>query len=193
MLLYLANSKRPVDIDDNFKKGLTFLDMWNIEQGPPVVTIGAWCLMPNHFHILMKEIRVGGISTFMRTFSTAYSMYFNARYKRKGRLMQGSYQLQHIDNDRHLQYLFSYIHLNPIKLIEGESAWKLEGIRRIENAKEFLSCYPYSSLLDYMNSNRRPENKILRAGSFPWSFESVRSMEKELLEWLSLRGENQKG
>ena len=189
VLLFLANKTARVDIDGYFQKGLTFLDLWDVQQQDPRVEIGAWCLMPNHFHIFVREIKDGGISEFMKIFSTAYSMYFNAKYKRQGRLTQGSYKAEHINNDRYFQYLFSYIHLNPVKLIRGESAWKEEGIKNQGRVKKFLDTYTYSSFFDYKKGNlSRVESKILTNKNFPWKFGTIGSMEQDTLSWLSQKG-----
>src|SRR3989338_5483185 len=99
--------------------------------------------MPNHFHLLLKEIEMGGISQFMGKLSTAYSMYFNKKYERTGSLFEGRFKSSRIANDNYLHYLFAYIHLNPIKLIEP--MWKEKGINDFARAKEFLGRYNYSS------------------------------------------------
>lgn len=88
----------------------------------------AYCLMPNHFHLLIHQYDETALSEFMRTLSTSYTMYFNSRYDRVGSLFQGRYKGRLIDNDAYRLHISRYIHLNPLVL--GED---------IEN-------YPYSSL-----------------------------------------------
>src|SRR3989344_5942831 len=107
-LMYICNSIKSIilrDVDENFERGETIVD------------IGAYCLMPNHFHILAYEKMEGGISQYMRKLLTAYSMYFNKKYKRTGKLYSGVFKSIHANSDRYLKYLYSYIHLNPAKLI----------------------------------------------------------------------------
>ena len=91
--------------------------------------------MPNHFHILVKEKIENGISKFMGKLTTGYSMYFNKRYDRTGSLFQGVFKSVHADSDEYLKYLFAYIHLNPIKLINPE--WKENGIKDKNRANAF--------------------------------------------------------
>ncbi len=146
-----------------------------------LVYIGSYCLMPNHFHILLKEKSEGGISKFMAKLTTGYSMYFNKRYERKGSLFQGVFQAQHADSDNYLKYLFSYIHLNPIKLIQSD--WKENGIGDTYGAKKYLNSYKYSSFIDYIGI-KREENNILNRVVFPEYFESVEDFQNNIFDWL---------
>ena len=75
----------------------------------------AYCLMPNHFHFLIKQKARNTIEQFMRSLGTKYSVYFNKRYDRVGSLFQGPYKAVLIDQDDHLLHLSRYIHLNPVK------------------------------------------------------------------------------
>lgn len=80
------------------------------------VELLAYCLMPNHFHLLLHQITDNGVAEFMRTLSTSYTMYFNKRYQRVGSLFQGRYKAQRVDNDAYRLYISRYIHLNPVAL-----------------------------------------------------------------------------
>jgi putative transposase len=75
----------------------------------------AYCLMPNHFHLLLKQKPRDTIEFFMRSLGTKYSTYFNKRYDRVGSLFQGPYKAVLIENDDYLLHLSRYIHLNPVK------------------------------------------------------------------------------
>lgn len=77
------------------------------------VELLAYCLMPNHFHLLIKQIKKDSMEGFMRSLATRYSMYFNKKYDRVGSLFQGIYKASMIDTDNYLLYLSRYIHLNP--------------------------------------------------------------------------------
>lgn len=186
MLLYLCNSNSPVDVQKLIREGRSFTEILKIERGEPLVAIGLWSLMPNHFHILVKEVTEGGITALMRKVLTGYSMYFNKKYNRSGNLFQGKFKSQHVPDDRYFQYLFSYVHLNPIKLLYGESDWKEVGIKDIDRAKKFLQQYKYSSLNDYIASET-PYKKLLSKEYFPHYFQTSELAWSELLNWLSLR------
>jgi putative transposase len=77
------------------------------------VEVLAYCLMPNHVHLLIYQISPEGMTNLMRRVFTAYSMYFNKKYKRVGGLFQDAYKASHIDSDEYLQHISRYIHLNP--------------------------------------------------------------------------------
>ena len=175
-LLYLSNTKKNFRINDISK------DFFNFNQEQQLVSIGAWVLMPNHFHILITEKEEGGISKFMQKLSTAYSMYYNKKYKRTGGLFEGKFKSQHLNTDRYLKYIFSYIHLNPIKLIQKD--WKEEGIKDKQEAINYLDKYFYSSYLDFIEE-KRYQNKILKLEAFPKYFLNKNLFKKEIFEWLS--------
>lgn len=78
------------------------------------VDIAAYCLMGNHFHLLLWQgTDVSAISGLMRSVSTAYSMYFNKRYKRQGHVFQSIFRASRITDDAYLAHISRYIHLNP--------------------------------------------------------------------------------
>jgi len=181
-LLYISNSVESFNLYD-LNRDINF-NIYEIERNNLLVNIGAFCLMPNHFHILITEKIEGGISKFMQKLSTAYSMYYNRKYKRNGSLFEGKFKSQYIDTDKYLKYLFSYIHLNPLKLIQKD--WKEERIRNKKEAIDYLNKYSYSSYLDFMGE-KRIQNKILNIEAFPKYFLNKASFVNEIFEWLTLR------
>lgn len=80
------------------------------------ITLIAYCLMPNHFHLLIKQEGERDLELFMRSFMTRYTQYFNSRYKRVGPVYQGRYKAVLVSNEEQLFYLSRYIHRNPINL-----------------------------------------------------------------------------
>jgi putative transposase len=180
VLLRIANSKEPVHIQKTRKKGQG-LTLTNDKE--KILEIGSYCLMSNHFHLLIKETTEGGISKFMSKIMTAYTMYFNKRYERSGALFQGTFKAEHANSDEYLKYLFSYIHLNPVKLINPD--WKEKGIENKDEVISFLKDYKYSSYLDYIGVNRE-ENKIINKEVFPEYFLSTNDFEREIFDWLNI-------
>ena len=138
--------------------------------------------MPNHFHILITEKEGNGVSKFMQKLSTAYVMYYNNKYERTGGLFEGKFKSQHLADDRYLKYIFSYIHLNPIKLLQKD--WKEIAIKNKTKTLDFLKNYYFSSYLDYIGMVRK-QNGILNYGDYPRYFSSPRIFKKEIFEWLS--------
>lgn len=103
------------------------------------VDLVAYCLMPNHFHLLLKQVPLNGMSEFMRRLATCYVMYFNRKYERSGYLFQGRYKAVLVTEDSYLLHLSRYIHLNP---------YELTGSDLVKLVK--LSTYPYSSYACYL-------------------------------------------
>lgn len=119
------------------------------EEREPLVRILADCLMPNHYHLLIEEIKDGGISRFMHKLGTGYAEYFNNKYERVGSLYQGTFKAALIDNEKYLQYLLVYINvLNPGELIEPNL--KENGIRDVEKIMQFAEQYQWGTNLEYL-------------------------------------------
>lgn len=104
-----------------------------------LVELVNFALMPNHFHLTVRELKEGGIAQYMQRVLCAYTKYLNAKSQKSGHLFQGPYKAVHIENNRQLLYLSTYIHKNPRELPE----WK--------NKEHF---YPWSSHQDYTKENR---------------------------------------
>jgi putative transposase len=79
-----------------------------------IVEILCYCLMPNHFHLLIRQVRDGGITEFMSKVSNSYTKYFNTKYKRIGPLFQGEFKTVLVESNEQLLHLSRYIHLNPL-------------------------------------------------------------------------------
>ena len=180
-LLFLSNSEYSVNVRDIKKKEHFVFDF---DRGKNLVAIGAYCLMPNHFHLLITPLVEDGVSIFMGKLCTSYSMYFNRRYERTGALFQGAFKSEHVAGDEYLKYLYSYIHLNPIKLIDKN--WKEEGIQKPNEAFLYSANYEYSSLMDYLGDSR-PEKGIINPVPFPTFFSTHNDIKTELLEWINFR------
>ncbi len=183
-LLYVCNSTKAVDINTHFQGRKSLLELFGTERDDTLVEIGLYCLMPNHFHILVREKVEGGLSKFMGKLATAYSMYFNKKNNRTGTLFEGRFKAKHANADEYLKYLFAYIHLNPVKIIDPE--WKENGIGDRDGAKKYLAEYSYSSYLDYMGT-KRIEGKIINKSAFPEYFTDNKDFEQYINEWLSFK------
>src|SRR3989344_70184 len=126
----------------NTEKSITLRSIGNgefFERGETIIDIGSFCLMPNHFHILIHE-----------------------------------------NKDTYLKYLYSYMHLNPAKLID--SKWKEKRNKTVTELLEYVFKYPYSSLKEYESE----KFKILNPAVFPVYFKNPIDHKKELFEWLDI-------
>ena len=190
-LLYLCNSKQRIDFSNDLVKRK--INAWDFEKGKSIVNIGAWVLMPNHFHLYINqktEARLpsgNAITDFMHRVLTAYSKYFNSKYKRTGSLFEGKFKSVHLKKDKQAKYLFSYIHLNPVKLID--SKWKEGGIKNKKEVLIFLNSYKWSSYLDYLEINRS-EGKLINRIDFLNYFETKKSFQQEIFEWINIKMNN---
>ncbi len=102
------------------------------------VTLISYCLMPNHFHLLVKQTFDDGVSKYLSLISNSYSRYFNTVNRRIGPLFQGKFKSVHVENQEQLIHLSRYIHLNPYSA-------------GLVNSFEDLKKYPYSSFIEYIN------------------------------------------
>ena len=109
------------------------------------ITLPAYCLMPNHFHLLVKQTDADAIDRFMNSLCTRYTMYFNKRYERTGVLFQGSFKAKHVENDQYLLHLSRYVHLNPMDILKSQSRGSI--------LKDLFN-YEWSSLPFYIEKDR---------------------------------------
>jgi putative transposase len=132
--------------------GRHFNDRENFLREYPLVNVIAYCIMPNHFHLLLEQQTDNGITKFLQKMTTSYTMYFNKKSKRTGALIQGVFKRSHIKSNERLLEMSRYIHTNPIKLFDQK---KSSGI----SLKEKLLAYEWSSFPDYAGIS--PETPIV--------------------------------
>lgn len=180
ILLYLCNNTEPVDIAHLFIRGLNFADILKLERQNVLVSIGAYCLMTNHVHLIIKPREDVKSFLFMQKLFTGYTMYFNKKYERTGALFESSFKAKLVDTDEYLKYLFAYIHLNPVKLVEP--MWKEQGIKNFEKSRRFLENYKWSS---YDFFNKKVDNSIININEFPEYFCNIAEFNDFLENWLN--------
>jgi putative transposase len=115
------------------------------------VDIIAYCLMPTHFHFILKENKEKGISKFVGNLSNSYSRYFNNKYNRKGPLWSGRFKRIEIESDQQIMHLTRYIHLNPTSagLVKNPEQWKCSSYREfIEPEKIENPLCRYNQVLE---------------------------------------------
>lgn len=140
----------------------------------PLVDIIAYNILPNHFHFILREIKEGGISDYIKRLTGGYTWYFNHKNKRNGSLFQGPFKAKHIDSNEYLLHCSVYVNLNDKIPLGGlaaksgdltKSSWKeylgennenvckrdivLEQFKNIAEYKEFAL-----SSLDDIRSNK---------------------------------------
>lgn len=165
--IYEFNDRNPATIQKRrkarqaFKKavsrGPTSTQLEFVDERGRLVDVLAFCLMPNHIHLLLKQIEDEGVQKFMVKIGSGFGGYFNRKYQRKGYVFQNRFQAVHVKDDRQLLVAANYIHANPISLIEPN--FKEMGIRSHspEQVMEFLKTgHRWSSFPDYTGLKNFP-------------------------------------
>lgn len=168
-LLYLSNSS--TTLPPSFYREVSALDQaLEIDRGETIVDLCCYALMPNHFHLLLREKIAGGLSRYMRRVLTAYTMYLNRKRGRSGCVFQGRFKSRTAHEDRHLRHLAAYIHANPVDLMP-------RGDASFDETRSFLERYRYSSFPDLLGA-ARPEARLLAPMAWSLAGESGPFLER---------------
>jgi len=153
-----------------------------IEREPrkTLINILAFCLMPNHFHLLLQQKKENGIVKFMQKLGTGYTMSFNQKYERSGSLFQGTYKAVLVEKDSHFIHLPYYIHSNPLDLKFPE--WRNKEIKNYKEAMKFLENYQWSSFPDYIGRKNFPS--ITQREFLLEFFGGPEQYKKDTINWL---------
>ena len=139
---------------ENSGKGANMKTLRNYfkrNQEELLVKVIANCLMDNHYHFILKEEKENGIAKFMQKFGTSYSMYFNGKYDRTGKLWEGSYKRVEVDSDLYLQYLLVYINvINPGEIIQPDL--KEVGAKNIDKIMNYTANYRWSTHKEFLQT-----------------------------------------
>lgn len=181
--LLLFNTSRPannttylLESDNDFVNRYT-----NEEQR--IVDVHAWCLMKNHYHLLLSERIENGLTLFLRKLNVGYANYFNERYRRSGSLYQGRTKKVHVHSDAHFLHILHYIHLNPLDYVPGAREWRSGHVSEPAKARAQLEEYRWSSYADYCGRKNFPT--MLTTKFFK---ESIGDVEKESLRYFEESG-----
>lgn len=157
----------------------------------PLVEIIAFCLMPNHYHLVLRQLVDSGISLFMKKLGDGYVGYFNQKYNRKGMgsLFQGRFKAVHVKTDNQLINLICYIFTNPIELLEKD--WKEIGVKDPQRAIRYLESYRWSSYLDYIEKPNFPS--VTKRNFLLKVFTNSVSIKKFVENWILYKAELRRG
>lgn len=118
-------------------------------KGKRIVDIHAWCLMNNHYHLLLSERVEGGLTLFLRKLNVGYANYFNERYKREGSLFQGRTKKVHVNSEAFFLHIANYVHFNPLDYFPSGKTWRTRSLASPAKAHEYLMHYRWCSYADY--------------------------------------------
>ena len=121
-----------------------------LRQGEKQVVILAYCLMSNHFHLLIRQSQDGGISAFMANVLNSYARYFNIKNERKGPVWIGRFKNVLIESEQQLLHTSRYIHLNPTtaKLVQRPEDWKYSSYRQYINLSREKDVCTYKDVIN---------------------------------------------
>lgn len=122
-----------------------------------IVQITTYCIMPTHIHLILKQLKEGGISRLMKNLLDSYTRYFNVKYKRKGPLWESRFKNVLVKKDEQLLHLTRYVHLNPVSahLIEKPEDWKYSSYQEYTHKKIPHRICDYSDLLEINTTEYR--------------------------------------
>jgi len=141
------------DLEDvNLQHSLMRPEFWPKQEY--LVNIIAFCLVENHFHLILEELADGNIARFMQRLGTGMAMKFNERYGEKGALFQGSYRAKIISDDYYFRYVSAYVQLKNI--LDMYPGGHVHAQDDFESSYAWACANPYSSLGDYAGSFDRP-------------------------------------
>ena len=159
--IYEFNNAKPITIQARRKARINFKKKTDkkplsiqIDGRDKLVEILSFTFMPNHPHLLLRQIKNNGISKFMMKIGAGYGGYFNRKYHRKGHVFQNRFLSVHIKDEKQLKVVFAYINVNPLSLIEPN--WKEKGIKNLKKISQFLENYKWSSYGDYIGKKNFP-------------------------------------
>lgn len=139
---------------DHVESGYSRPGHWPKHQ--PYVSIMAYCLLDNHFHLLVREESESGVSRFMQRICTSMALHFNARHKERGSLFQGPYRASVVDTDEYLQYINAYIQVK--NGFERQRAARDSFIEAFDDLYDRTANDPFVSLGEYLE--KRPRSLI---------------------------------
>ncbi|OGG53807.1 hypothetical protein A3H16_03465 [Candidatus Kaiserbacteria bacterium RIFCSPLOWO2_12_FULL_53_8] len=121
-----------------------------------IVDIHTWCIMKNHYHLLLSERIEGGLTLFLRKLNIGYANYFNEKYRRSGSLFQGRTKKILVNSDAYFMHILNYVHFNPLDYLTGARNWRQRSLGKPPRAHEYLMKYRWSSYRDYCGQKNFP-------------------------------------
>lgn len=150
---------------------------YNIDFSRKLVTLICFCLMPNHFHFILRQELEKGIETFIRRLCNSYAHYFNTKYETAGSLFHGSFKSVRIENDEQLIHLSRYIHLNPVTayLVENPEDYPFSSYSTYLEKKQFNFVDP-SLVLNQFESPKDYKRFVLARKDYQRGLERIKHL-----------------
>lgn len=167
--LFEFNDEKPSNNDRRLSSMIELRTQSSVlsAQRTRLVNLHAWCIMHDHYHLVLTECAEGGLSRFLRKLNIGYAMYFNERHHRRGTLFSGRTKKVPIQRHAHFLYILHYVHLNPLDYLPGAEKWRVRNGTSILDANAalaYLDGYRWSSYLDFIGRKNFPS--LLTKGVF---------------------------
>ena len=151
------------------------------QKGKKLVDILCYSIMPDHYHLLLKELKNNGVTDFVRRCNTSIAKYINVKNNRLGSLFESNFKAKHIDTNEYLLHLSVYINLNPLDFISGKE-WRFNKLKKWALIKQKLINYPWSSAKFFLNEHQH--DLILSGTEIILSqFKNTNDYERFVREW----------
>jgi putative transposase len=157
------------DSTTTIKHGFRKSEIKKIILQEPYVKIHAFCLMTNHFHLLVEQKKQGGVSDYLQRVGNSYTKYFNAKYKRTGHIFESTFKDRIIESEKYLCHLSRYIHSNPHKYC------------KLKNKFDYIKHYKWSSLRHYLGLEKI---KIVDDSIIRKYFQNIDEYEQYIFDYL---------
>lgn len=150
------------------------------KEGEKLVDILCYAIMPDHYHILVKERVDGGIINFVRKCDISITKYINTKNKRRGPIFESLFKSKHVNSNEYLTHLSTYIHLNPLDIISGKE-WRNHKLKNWGKIRKKIIDYPWSSLKLFLEDKSDPV--VSGEKSILGQFKNKKDYESFLCEW----------
>ena len=151
-----------------------------LTKGEKLVDILCYAIMPDHYHMLIKERVDGGIINFVRKCDISITKHINTRDKRRGPIFESLFKSKHLDSNEYLTHLSTYIHLNPLDVISGKE-WRNHKLENWSKIRKKIIDYPWSSLKFFLED--KPDPIVSGEKAILEQFKNKKDYESFLREW----------
>lgn len=152
-----------------------------MKRSKKLVDVLCYAIMPDHYHLFLKESEKGGISNFIQRCNISIAKYINIKKDRRGPVFESRFHSKHVDTNKYLLHLSCYIHLNPLDILIGKQ-WREHGLTNWPAAKKKLLNYPWSSAKAFLD--HKYKDLILSGMDIIFSqFKNEVDYESFLQEW----------
>lgn len=151
-----------------------YRSVFKLDYSKKIIDILAYCLMPNHIHLLAKQLKDGGITEFVGKTANSYTKYYNTKYDRVGHLFQGEFKAVLVEDDNQLMHVHRYIHLNPLVSSFVDNLEDYEWSSYKEFTQAFSGLCSKSEIMSFFKLPKNYKNFVLDQASYAKELEYIK-------------------